>query len=135
MTEPLPDVAANIVGLPYIDIVADTFTYSLGIDRYAFGYWAEKVSEPNTYLVTDIDLINYYRFSPFLISHNCNTSSTIVACCMISEDMGGICLEIDDDGTGNTMTTHRFTFAQWLGVLASFNGTQNGYITQFAGKE
>ena len=51
MTEPLPDVAANIVGLPYTDIVADTFTYALGIDRYAFGYWAEKVGEPETYLV------------------------------------------------------------------------------------
>ena len=128
MTEPLPNVAANIVGLPYIDIVPDTFTYSLGIDRYAFGFWAEKVNEPAIYLVTDIDVINAYRFSPFMISHNCNTnvSASIVGCCMISENMGGICLM---DGGGSIMTTYRFTYAQWLGVLASFNGTQNGYIS------
>ena len=39
------------------------------------------------------------------------------------------------DGTGANMTTYRFTRLQWLGVLASFNGTQNGYIAQFAGNE
>ena len=133
MTEPLPDVAANIVGLPYTDIVADRFTYSLGIDRYAFGYWAEKVGEPDTYLVQDIDVINAYRYSPFLISHNCNTSATIAGCCMISENQGGVCLMME--GSGASIKTYRFTFAQWLGVLASFNGTQNGYISQFSGKE
>ena len=127
MTEPLPDVSPNIVGLPYIDIVADKFSYSLGIDRYAFGYWKEKVYEPATYLVTDIDVVNAYRFSPFLISHTCNTSTTIAGCCMISEDLGGVCMMVN--GGGASMTTYRFTFAQWLSVLASFNGTQNGYIS------
>ena len=51
MTTPLPDVAANIDGLQYTDIVPGIFTYSLSIDRYAFGFWAEKVMEPNNYLV------------------------------------------------------------------------------------
>ena len=105
-TEELPDVGANIDGLPYTDIVADRFTYSLGIDRYKFGFWAEMVGEPNS-IIQDIDVINAYRYSPFLISHNCNTSSTIVACCMISESHGGVCLKVD--GTGNTITTYRFT--------------------------
>ena len=53
--EPLPDVAANIVGLPYIDIIPNTFTYSLGVDRYAFGRWAASVLEPEIYHVDPID--------------------------------------------------------------------------------
>ena len=121
MTEPLPNVAPNIIGLAYIDIVADQFSYGLSIDRYAFGYWKEKVSETETYLVTDIDVLDAYRFSPFMISHTCNTSASIAGCCMISENLGGVCMM--DDGTGAAMKTFRFTYGQWLTVLASFNGT------------
>ena len=130
---PLPDPAPSVVGLPYTDIVADRFTYALGIDRYAFGFWAEKMQYGDIYRVQDIDVINAYRYSPFLISHNCNTSANIVACCMISEDMGGVCLMVE--GGGATMKTYRFTRAEWLNVTNGFTGTQQGYISKFAGRE
>ena len=111
MTQTLPSVAPNINGLTYNDIVANTFTYGLSIDRYAFGYWAEKVQDQATYYTEDIDHKNAYKFSPFLISHHCNTSASIAACCMISERMGGVCLKINNDN--NVMSTYRFTHIQW----------------------
>ena len=73
-TENLPSLAPNLAGLPYIDIVGDKFTYGLTVDRYAFGYWADKTSEPELYIVNDIDLFNADKFSSFLISHECVTA-------------------------------------------------------------
>ena len=72
-TETLPSLVPNLAGLAYIDIVGDKFTYGLTVDRYAFGYWAEKVGETETYIVTDIDIFNASKFSSFLISHQCVT--------------------------------------------------------------
>ena len=73
MTETLPSIAPNLNGLVYTDIVGDKFTYSLTADRYAFGYWADKVSEPSPYIVNGIDTFNAEKFSSFVISHQCVT--------------------------------------------------------------
>ena len=71
--EPLPTLTANVVGFPYIDIVPNYFSYSLGVDRWNFGYWAEKVMENEIYFVNTYDEVAAYRYSPFLITHQCNT--------------------------------------------------------------
>ena len=70
-TETLPSVVPTLAGLSYIDIVSNKFTYGLTTDNYAFGYWADKVSD-ETYIVRDIDVTNADKFSSFIISHQCN---------------------------------------------------------------
>ena len=39
------------------------------------------------------------------------------------------------EGGGATMKTYRFTRAEWLNVTNGFTGTQQGYISKFAGRE
>lgn len=68
-TETLPSYEPNLTGLSYIDIIPDLYTYAFTTDNYAFGNWAEKVSQIETYIVTEIDTTNAYRYSSFIISH------------------------------------------------------------------
>ena len=72
-TETLPSVVPTLTGLSYVDIVGDKFTYGLTADNYAFGYWADKVAETETYIVNPIDTTNSSKFSSFIISHQCVT--------------------------------------------------------------
>ena len=105
-TEALPSLTPNLAGLAYVDIVGDKFTYGLTVDRYAFGNWADKVGETSTYIVSDIDTLNADKFSSFFISHQCVTEETGDGCCMISENLGGVCLIQE---TTTVMRTYRFT--------------------------
>ena len=91
-TETLPGVEPNLTGLGYIDIIPDKYTYALTTDNYTFGLWAERVSQIETYIVTEIDTTNAYRFSSFIISHQCITEEVGDGCCMIEEEFGGVCL-------------------------------------------
>ena len=118
----IPPLYANVVGFPYIDIVRDRFSYSLGVDRWNFGTWAEKVMETENYVVDAFDAAAAYRFSPFLITHHCNTDANVRGCCMISESKGGVCLLSDE--LGDEMNTYRFNSIEWLGILSKFTATQ-----------
>ena len=127
-TETLPSIVPNLAGLAYIDIVADKFTYGLTVDRYAFGYWAEKVGETDTYIVTDIDTFNASKFSSFLITHQCVTEAENDGCCMVSENLGGVCLIRGSSAT--EMNTYRFTNSQWETITSAFSSSQTDYVTE-----
>lgn len=90
--EPLPAMSPDLSGLIYTDIIPLKFTYALTSDVDDFMSWSEKASDAGTYFVNDIDIVNSHKFSPFIISHECNTANEGDGCCMIEPGFGGICL-------------------------------------------
>ena len=93
-------------------IVEDKFYYTLASDHSTFDEWQTAIFttlydvrgtqswEPN-----EIDQINAYKFSAFVLGFQCYTPSVNDGCCMVSQDNGAICIFRNED---DEIDTYRF---------------------------